>query len=108
MYQSDGASSRDDAVKQKPEELEIEPARQSASASSHDHQEPHKKCALFFQLSGLPPADLCRSIKVCPLHNMNLHATARQDASSVLAIEDLQTCPIKGAMFFFLSFFAAD
>ena len=50
MYQSAGASSRDDAVKQKPEELEIKPVRQSASAS----QEPHKKCALFFQLSGLP------------------------------------------------------
>ena len=62
-------------------------------------------CVVFFlQLSGLPPADLCRSIKVCPLHPMNLYATARQDASPVLAIEDLQECPIKCATFLFFIF----
>ena len=41
----------------------------------------------------------------CPLHFINLYATARQDAAPVLAIEDLQECLIKCATFFIIFFF---
>jgi len=40
----------------------------------------------------------------CPLHFINLYATARQDASPVLAIEDLQECTHKMCyVFYFFS-----